>query len=129
MPHQQRDAVDLQGAQPDALPEDPRRHDFYFGADDFDFPLGHIQMLGKSDRHILRGGAPRLVPGYALDYIARHAVDFWLTTEDLPNPDNRVTLERDGTIRVSYGNKTSSRTSDSSASSSACCPDWACTRT
>ena len=47
-------------------------NDFYFGADDFDFPLGHIQMLGKSDRHILKGGAPRLVPGYALDYIARH---------------------------------------------------------
>jgi choline dehydrogenase-like flavoprotein len=80
-------------------------NDFYFGAEDFDFPLGHIQMLGKSDRHILKGGAPRLVPGYALDYVARHAVDFWLTTEDLPNPDNRVTLERDGTIRVSYANK------------------------
>ena len=80
-------------------------NDFYFGADDFDFPLGHIQMLGKSDRHILKGGAPRLVPGYALDYIARHAVDFWITTEDLPNPYNRVTVERDGTIRIAYGNK------------------------
>ena len=45
------------------------------------------------------------MPGYALDYIARHAVDFWLTTEDLPQADNRVTLERDGTIRIAYGNK------------------------
>jgi choline dehydrogenase-like flavoprotein len=80
-------------------------NDFYFGADDFDFPLGHIQMLGKSDRHILKGGAPRGVPGFALDYIAKHAVDFWLTTEDLPQPGNRVTLERDGSIRISYGNK------------------------
>src|SRR3954452_22670676 len=62
-------------------------------------------MLGKSDRHILKGGAPKLVPGFALDYIARHAVDFWITTEDLPQPGNRVTVERDGTIRVSYGTK------------------------
>jgi choline dehydrogenase-like flavoprotein len=80
-------------------------NDFYDAADDFAFPLGHIQMLGKSDRHILKGGAPRGVPGFALDYIAKHAVDFWLTTEDLPQADNRVTLERDGTIRVSYRNK------------------------
>ena len=27
------------------------------------FPLGHIQMLGKSDRNILRGAAPRFAPG------------------------------------------------------------------
>ena len=65
-------------------------------ADDFDFPLGHIQMLGKSDRHILRAGAPWFAPGLALDYMARHAIDFWLTTEDLPHPDNRVTVDRAG---------------------------------
>jgi len=82
-------------------------NDYYYDSGDPEFPhpLGHIQMLAKSDRSILRGGAPRLVPGFALDYIAKHAVDFWLTTEDLPQPSNRVTLERDGTIRVSYGNK------------------------
>src|ERR671913_259748 len=33
-------------------------NDFYFGADDFGYPLGHIQMLGKTDRGILRAGAP-----------------------------------------------------------------------
>ena len=56
------------------------------GAEDFDFPLAHIQMLGKSDRNILRGGAPWFAPGMALDYLAKHAIDFWLTTEDLPHP-------------------------------------------
>ena len=35
-------------------------------------------------------------PGCALDYMARHAIDFWLTTEDLPHPDNRVTVDRSG---------------------------------
>jgi hypothetical protein len=47
-------------------------NDFYWGAADADFPLGHIQMLGKSDRTILRGGAPRFAPGIALDYLAKH---------------------------------------------------------
>jgi choline dehydrogenase-like flavoprotein len=34
--------------------------------------------------------------------MARHAVDFWLSTEDLPRPENRVTLDRDGNVRISY---------------------------
>jgi choline dehydrogenase-like flavoprotein len=75
-------------------------NDYYWGAEDSDLPLGHIQMLGKSDRTILRGGAPRLTPGLALDYIARHAIDFWLTTEDIPHPDNRVTVGRNGNIHL-----------------------------
>jgi choline dehydrogenase-like flavoprotein len=75
-------------------------NDYYWGADDSDLPLGHIQMLGKSDRTILRGGAPRFAPGPALDYVARHALDFWLTTEDLPDPDNRVTVDRAGNIHL-----------------------------
>jgi choline dehydrogenase-like flavoprotein len=57
-------------------------------------------MLGKSDRGILRTGAPRFAPGLALDYIAKHAIDFWLTTEDLPHPRNRVTVDRHGNIHL-----------------------------
>jgi choline dehydrogenase-like flavoprotein len=34
--------------------------------------------------------------------VAGHAVDFWLSTEDLPVPENRVTLERDGNVKLSY---------------------------
>ena len=79
-------------------------NDYYWGADDFGFPLGHIQMLGKTDGVILKAGAPQLVPGFTLDQLARHAVDFWLTTEDLPSPGNRVTLGRDGRIELHYSN-------------------------
>ena len=57
-------------------------------------------MLGKSDRNILRAGAPWFAPGLALDYMAKHAIDFWLTTEDLPHPDNRVTVDRAGDIHL-----------------------------
>jgi choline dehydrogenase-like flavoprotein len=77
-------------------------NDFYDGADDSDVPLGHVQTLVKSDKNILKAGAPKGVPRYVLDYMARHAVDLWVTTEDLPSPDNRVTLTRDGRIRVAY---------------------------
>ena len=34
--------------------------------------------------------------------MARHSLDFWLTSEDLPDPDNRVTLDREGNIVLSY---------------------------
>ena len=76
-------------------------NDYYWGADDSELPLGHIQMLGKSDRNILRAGAPWFAPELALDYMAKHAIDFWLTTEDLPHPDNRITVDRDGRIHLS----------------------------
>jgi choline dehydrogenase-like flavoprotein len=75
-------------------------NDYYWGAGDSQLPLGHIQMLGKADADILRTGAPRFVPGLALDYVARHSLDFWLTTEDLPHPDNRVTVDREGNIHL-----------------------------
>jgi choline dehydrogenase-like flavoprotein len=75
-------------------------NDYYWGARDWDFPLGHIQMLGKSDRNILRAGAPWFAPGLALDYMSKHAIDFWITTEDLPHPGNRVTVDREGAIHL-----------------------------
>jgi len=75
-------------------------NDYYWGAPDSELPLGHIQMLGKSDRNILRAGAPWFAPGLALDYMAKHAIDFWITTEDLPHPDNRVTVDRNGDIHL-----------------------------
>jgi choline dehydrogenase-like flavoprotein len=79
-------------------------NDFYFETPELEFPLGGVQMVGKSQAPMFRGEAPiaRLAPMWSLDYVARHAVDFWLTTEDLPRPDNRVTLEPDGGIRLSY---------------------------
>jgi choline dehydrogenase-like flavoprotein len=79
-------------------------NDFYFGTDDFAYPMGNIQMVGKSQAPMYRGEAPiaKLSPTWTLDEIARHAVDFWLSTEDLPRPDNRVTLDRNGNIRLTY---------------------------
>jgi len=77
-------------------------NDFYFKDKDFDFPMGNIQMIGKSKGPMFRDDAPSFAPGFALDEMARHAVDFWLTTEDIPDPNNRVTLDREKKIILSY---------------------------
>ena len=77
-------------------------NDFYFGDDEFKHPMGHISFVGKLDGVALSAGAPALVPGMTLDIMAKHSLDFWLTSEDLPDPDNRVTLDRDGNIVLSY---------------------------
>jgi choline dehydrogenase-like flavoprotein len=77
-------------------------NDFYFGDDDFKYPMGHISFVGKLDGVALSAGAPALVPGMTLDIMARHSLDFWLTSEDLPHPDNRVTVDREGNVVLAY---------------------------
>ena len=77
-------------------------NDFYFRDKDFDFPLGNIQMIGKSKGPMFRADAPFFTPGFVLNEMARHAVDFWLTTEDIPDPNNRVTLDREKKIILNY---------------------------
>jgi choline dehydrogenase-like flavoprotein len=80
-------------------------NDFYLGDGNGGYPLGNIQMVGKSQPDMFRGEKPlqtRLAPQRSLEDIARHAIDFWLSTEDLPSPENRVTLHEDGRIRLSY---------------------------
>jgi len=76
-------------------------NDFYFSSDGFDYPMGHIQMLGKSDPLMYKEEAA-FAPGFTLEYLAKHAVDFWMTSEDLPDPDNRVVLDANGDIQLHY---------------------------
>ncbi len=75
-------------------------NDYYWGEKDFPFPMGHIQLLGKTDRGILGADAPFFAPGFVLDQMAKHSIDWWLTAEDLPHPENRVVLDRDGAIHL-----------------------------
>jgi choline dehydrogenase-like flavoprotein len=54
---------------------------------------------------MFRGERPRetrLAPQWTLERIATHAIDFWLSTEDLPRAENRVTLDPSGGIRLAY---------------------------
>ena len=84
-------------------------NDWYLGSDDWEFPLGGIQMLGKSDDEQIRGEAPRwagrVSPDVPFEVLAHHAVDFWLCGEDLPRADNRVTIDGDQNIHLTLDEK------------------------
>jgi choline dehydrogenase-like flavoprotein len=77
-------------------------NDFYWGSRDWDFPMGHISFVGKVDGDTLKAGAPAIAPGWTLDLMGRHSLDFWLTSEDLPDADNRVSLDGNGQIVLAY---------------------------
>ncbi len=78
-------------------------NDWYGPSADWDYPMGNIQMLGKSDDWQVKGEAPKLLgwaPSLAYEIVAERSLDFWLAGEDLPQPDNRVTLRSDGSVKL-----------------------------
>ena len=92
---------------PTKLQKTLARNEWYLKGDDWDYPMGGIQMLGKADGEQLRGKAPhflawgaKLVPGGTLQDLAHHSVDFWLSSEDLPKADNRLTVDKAGTVSL-----------------------------
>ena len=80
-------------------------NDYYFGDDEFEYPMGNVQMVGKSSAPMYRGEKPietRLAPTFALNEVTERAIDFWLSVEDLPDPDNRVSLDGNGNVVLRY---------------------------
>jgi choline dehydrogenase-like flavoprotein len=80
-------------------------NDFYHSGPDFGYPMGNIQLMGRSKASMYRGEselAAALSATWTLGDVASHAVDFLLTSEDLPQSHNRVQLNADGTIRLRH---------------------------
>ncbi len=77
-------------------------NDFYFRDSDpaYPFPLGQVQPVGSFHFEMMKGDAPPLTPGFVLETMKHHAVPWWLTTEDLPDPNNRVTLHNTTPLSV-----------------------------
>jgi len=75
-------------------------NDFYFGDSDFKYPMGNIQSLGKLQTGMLTA-KQKYLPKFVGDRMAERSVDWWIMSEDLPDPENRVLLEGD-TIRLHY---------------------------
>ena len=76
-------------------------NDFYLANKVKPYPLGNIQGLGKLQAGMLTANLP-IVPEWLMGLFAERSVDWWLMSEDLPDPNNRVTLDSDGKIRLSY---------------------------
>jgi choline dehydrogenase-like flavoprotein len=77
-------------------------NDFYFRDSDpaYPYPLGQVQPVGSFHFEMMKGDAPPLTPGFVLETMKHHAVPWWLTTEDLPDPNNRVTLHNTTPLSV-----------------------------
>jgi len=73
-------------------------NDYYLTGGRDGLPLGNVQLLGKINGDILKANAPRYAPRLALDFMAGHAVDWYMMTEDLPNPESRVMVDGKGII-------------------------------
>ena len=67
-------------------------NDFYFGDGAGGPPLGNMQLLGKVTAPVLKASLPH-VPEAALRWLARHSVDWYLMSEDLPHPESRVRVD------------------------------------
>jgi choline dehydrogenase-like flavoprotein len=76
--------------------------DFYNGAEDSEYPLGEIQLMGRNDPDTILWLAENIYPDKSYEEMKQMTIDFWLTSEDLPSPENRVTLTKDGQIKVYY---------------------------
>jgi choline dehydrogenase-like flavoprotein len=76
-------------------------NDFYFGSPNFPYPMGNVQLLGKLQAGMMSISQP-LVPKSILNAMANRSVDWWIMSEDLPDPNNRITLHQQGNIEVHW---------------------------
>lgn len=76
--------------------------DFYWGTDEWPYPMGLIQMLGKVDALSMQWSSPEPLLGMTHEEMAQHSLDFWLQSEDLPDPNNRITLNESNQIVFHY---------------------------
>ena len=76
-------------------------NDFYFKGPSFNYPMGNIQLLGKLQAGMLAAAKP-FIPKAVLHAMSKRSVDWWVMSEDLPDLENRVTLDSSGDIRVRW---------------------------
>lgn len=76
-------------------------NDFYWGEPGYEFPMGNIQLMGKTVIEGLRGYEGTYAP-LTIEEVAKNSIDWWLTTEDLPDPNNQVRVEGDQRIIIDY---------------------------
>jgi choline dehydrogenase-like flavoprotein len=76
--------------------------DYYLRSDDWDYPLGLIQMCATSHAEQIKGESLpawlKWLPDMPFDKMAEHSMDFWLQSEDLPRPENRIYYDGDRVV-------------------------------
>jgi choline dehydrogenase-like flavoprotein len=96
-------AIDPRRPNPTVFQKTISLNDFYRAGIDaeFPFPMGNLQPVGKLQGVMMRGAAP-YAPEWSLRVAARRSVDWWVMSEDLPDPANRVTIGVSGEIVIHW---------------------------
>ncbi len=84
--------VSTQKANPSKFQKTMAINDFYWGEPGYEFPMGNIQLMGKTVIEGLRGYEDKYAP-LTIEEVARNSIDWWLTTEDLPDTENQVRVD------------------------------------
>jgi len=90
-------AVTTEKANPTRFPKTMAINDFYWGEPGYAFPMGNVQLMGRTAAEGYRAQAAQFAP-LTPEEMAQHAVEWWLTTEDLPDPNNQVRLSTAGSV-------------------------------
>lgn len=94
-------AVDPRRPNPTRFQKTLAWNDWYSAGPGTPHPLGNVQMLGKLQAPMVAAGRPH-IPRSVLKYMTDHSVDLYLTTEDLPDQNNRILAAPDGRITVHW---------------------------
>jgi choline dehydrogenase-like flavoprotein len=93
-------ALDLTRRNPTVFQKTMVINDFYFsGGQRYPFPLGSLQLLGKSQAAMLKT-VSGMLPHWLANRIAQHSVDWWAISEDLPDKENRVSVTAEDKIQI-----------------------------
>ena len=76
-------------------------NDFYLRGPDTPYPLGQIQSQGRTHGVMAQTVVP-WIPVWAYDAWVARGVDWLVMSEDLPSPENRVTVDTAGRIHLHY---------------------------
>jgi len=90
-------AVTTEKANPTHFPKTMAINDYYWGEPGYEFPMGNVQLMGRTAPEGYRRQAAQFAP-LTPEEMAKHAVEWWLTTEDLPDPNNQVRLSQAGIV-------------------------------
>lgn len=77
-------------------------NDFYWGDDNFEYPMGHIHNTGGLLQDIIFAESPplmsvlaKVLPGFGLKQLAVRSIGWWIQTETLPDENNQVKVLKD----------------------------------
>lgn len=76
-------------------------NDYYLRGPSTPFPLGQIQSQGRTHGVMAQTAYP-MIPVWAYDAWVARGVDWLVMSEDLPDAENRVTVDANDRIQLSY---------------------------